>query len=754
MAPKRRTKAELLAELERARDLAAPLRGLLDGLPAFVFQVDERGRLLYANRRVLEVAGCAEEGIRGLEATAIVVPEDRDRLAAGMRDVLQGEPHHGVGFAVRGKDGSRVPVAVHLEPVVHVGRVVGAWGAFFDISGHEPGEAAEGLRQELLAAAFQLSPAFSIITRVEDGRILEVSDAFIRALGFEREEVVGRTAVELGVLDAASFEAVVRVAEEGTQASQVEVEMHGKSGQIRVGRVSARVLSTDEGAFRLSVVTDVTDQRRAENALRESELFLSNIYRGVDVPMYIVDLEDDGTFRHISANPEWERFMGLRSSDIAGRSLEELEPLLGAEAVAQTRLDLVACLEAQSATWTERTEWHRGSEIWTVRRLTPFRVPTGGYRIIGTIIDVTASRQSQMTLRLLDFLWETGDGVLFGDLAAGKMLDVNGPACRLMGFERSELLGMTMDDVWVRFRGQAGAASPPDSVRDVELRAHEGTLARKDGTLLPVEVNARRVRIEGREFAVVVVKDISDRRRSQELQESLRRSETLSAMGRLVGGVAHEVRNPLFAISATLDAWEDEFGDRPEHREYVGLLRAEVERMTSLMQSLLEYGKPPPTRVPAAPIQDVVLRAVRACDGRATAAGVVLQPSLPQTPLVLPMDRERLQQVFQNLIENATQHSPRGAGVRISVQGRGQPGEGEIVCIVEDSGPGFREEDLDRVFEPFFTRRKGGTGLGLAIVMRIVAEHGGDIGAANRPQGGAVMTVRLPWRRSAQETLQ
>jgi len=100
--------------------------------------------------------------------------------------------------------------------------------------------------------------------------------------------------------------------------------------------------------------------------------------------------------------------------------------------------------------------------------------------------------------------------------------------------------------------------------------------------------------------------------------------------------------------------------------------------------------------------------------------------------------------VFENLIDNAIQHSPRGGKVRVRVRQTERSGRPLVEARVEDSGNGFRPDDLDRVFEPFFTRREGGTGLGLSIVHRILDEHSGTIEAANRPEGGAVITLRLP----------
>jgi len=103
-------------------------------------------------------------------------------------------------------------------------------------------------------------------------------------------------------------------------------------------------------------------------------------------------------------------------------------------------------------------------------------------------------------------------------------------------------------------------------------------------------------------------------------------------------------------------------------------------------------------------------------------------------------DARRLEQAIQNLLANALQHSPAGATVRVIVA----PAGGGVEIRIEDEGPGILEENLHRLFEPFFTRRKGGTGLGLSIVQRIVETHGGRVFAANRRPGGAVFTIALP----------
>jgi signal transduction histidine kinase len=115
----------------------------------------------------------------------------------------------------------------------------------------------------------------------------------------------------------------------------------------------------------------------------------------------------------------------------------------------------------------------------------------------------------------------------------------------------------------------------------------------------------------------------------------------------------------------------------------------------------------------------------------------------PESARIL-MDRSKLAQALSNLLENAIHHSPAGEEILISAQRKQTMGQTWVLCSIEDRGAGFAEADLPRVFEPFFTKRKGGTGLGLPIVQRIIQHHGGRVIAENRTGGGACITVMIP----------
>src|SRR5215204_2116232 len=267
---------------------------------------------------------------------------------------------------------------------------------------------------------------------------------------------------------------------------------------------------------------------------------------------------------------------------------------------------------------------------------------------------------------------------------------------------------------------------------------------RKDGTRFQASSVTTAIRdAQGhlRGFTMIA-RDITER---IEMEAALRRSEVMSVLGRLVSSVAHEVRNPLFAISSALDAFEARFDKRIEYERYTTRLRAELDRMNVLMEELLTYAQPYQQEFLEGSIAKILEECVSSCRPLADASQVRIECRISEGLPTLLLNKRRLPLVFTNLLKNAISFSPPQSTVVVRVsEDAGADQKRWIDCSVEDSGPGLMEEDIPLMFEPFFTRRRGGTGLGLAIAQRIVEEHGGQIFAHNRPEDGACMTVRIP----------
>jgi signal transduction histidine kinase len=298
-------------------------------------------------------------------------------------------------------------------------------------------------------------------------------------------------------------------------------------------------------------------------------------------------------------------------------------------------------------------------------------------------------------------------------------------------------LGRPVGEIAGRQVGELSGEEPWATAARLMERGESSAQARDPQRRRTWDVSTSRLGDSGR--LIVVARDVS---RLVELQEAVGRDERMAAVGGLVVGVAHEVRNPLFGISATLDAFEARAGGEAWER-YFTVLRRDVGRLKALMQDLLEYGRPPLLDLRPGPLAPVITEAARVCEP--LAKELQLEIDVPEGLPLAVIDRSRLVQVVQNVIQNALQHSPDGSTVRVAARAEDQ----HAVIEVKDAGPGFPPEDLKHLFEPFFTRRQGGTGLGLSIAQRIVEQHGGQIQASNHPAGGALVTVRLPLARRA-----
>jgi signal transduction histidine kinase len=215
----------------------------------------------------------------------------------------------------------------------------------------------------------------------------------------------------------------------------------------------------------------------------------------------------------------------------------------------------------------------------------------------------------------------------------------------------------------------------------------------------------------------------------------------MAALGLVVVGVAHEVRNPLFTISSLVDAWSVQREGNPA--PLIHALRREVFRLKTLMTDLLEYGRARKTVLQPNPLDPLLAEAIAACAAEGSARRVAIDGPDP-SDIVVWMDPRRLIRVFINVIQNAVQHAPEGTHVEVSVQKPTDPAAPRVVVTVRDRGRGIGADDLPRIFTPFFTRRAGGFGLGLAITERIVSEHRGRIAAENHPSGGARLSIALP----------
>ena len=239
------------------------------------------------------------------------------------------------------------------------------------------------------------------------------------------------------------------------------------------------------------------------------------------------------------------------------------------------------------------------------------------------------------------------------------------------------------------------------------------------------------------------------------MEANLSRSERLAAAGQLAADMAHEIRNPLAAISGSIEVMREPGADADRNDRLMDIVLREVRRLDGLIGDFLQYARPAIAKPEIIDLAHVVEDVVKMFEG-ARPAGVDLSVEVQADTTALA-DPTQLRQVLWNLLLNAAQAMPDGGRMRLAAapirapQGAGPTGRNvheealaQVEITVSDTGVGIRPDVLERVFDPFFTTKPKGSGLGLPTVHRIIEDHGGSLRIESEVGQGTAIHIRLP----------
>jgi len=721
-------------------------RTLAESSQDLIFMIDRDGYVRYVNVSGGALFGYRPEEMIGKRRADLFPPETSERQEQNLQLVFRSGkasshvhwhhfPHRALWL-----DTQLIPIRSES------GEVSAVLGISRDITERE--QAAEALRAsgEMYRALVTASPDAVTVTDLE-GRVTEVSQRTLELHGFETpEELIGRSAFELiAPEDHDRAAANLRKTLEGGAVTGVEYTLARKDATRFIGELNAALVKDAHGRPRAFIATtrEITERKRAEEALRESEERFRGIFENAMVGVYRTS--PDG--RILMANPALVRVLGYSSfEELAQRNLErEGFDTRHPRSAFKQRIEGEGKVIGLESAWVRRD----GTTLFVRESARAVRSEAGKTLYYeGTVEDITERKRAEEALRESELRYRTvfqnapiGIGLATPD---GRVLAGNDTMLQMTGFSEEEIKEIRLADTYVEPENRAVLLERLRT--DGFVRSFEVGLKRKDGTHYLASLTVILLTLGGEDTLLTLIQDITEKRK---MEEELLKAQKLESIGLLAGGIAHDFNNLLTGILGNISLAKKNVPSEETVSEALAEAETAARRARGLVQRLLTFSKG------GAPIR----RTVRIAPMLREVAELAVAGSRVRCKLRIPdglwaadADIEQIGQVVQNLLINARQATAEGGIIELHAEnvvlGAGEVFslyEGRYVSIaVRDRGTGIPPEHLPRIFDPYFTTREEGIGLGLAASYSIVNQHDGYIGVESEVGVGTTFTVYLP----------
>ncbi|UCE26940.1 MAG: PAS domain S-box protein [Candidatus Coatesbacteria bacterium] len=505
---RKRAEEALLVSEERFKELA-------ELLPQTVFEIDIEGNFTYVNQCGFESSGYTQKDVdKGFNAIQLFIPEDRERVKLNIEKRLRGEETEYSEYTVRRKDGSTFPVVIYSSSIIRGEKSVGLRGVAFNITERKRAEEALRESEEKYRSLFEDSPT-SITLVDRSGVIIDCNRYTEELIGYRKEGIIGKRFEELTTLNAGDLPVLREKFGDllkGKAVEPYELEITRKNGEKRWINVIDSLLMKDGEVTGFQIISmDVTERKRAEEALRESEerykKISSNLPKGA---VHIMDKD----FRYVFSDGEVLREIGLPDEELAGKSIYDVLPPDIAQMVAENYKRVIG---GESVTF----EGDFAGRTFLCNAV-PLEGPDGERdQILVLSTDISDHVRAEKSLKESEekyrsLVEQAIDGIAI--IQDGRFLFANRAAARMLGYTPDELAGTEFTEIVVpevhdelvdRYRRRiAGENVPP---------IYETKLLRRDGATIDVEINAGVFDYNGRPADLAFARDIRERKRAEDL---------------------------------------------------------------------------------------------------------------------------------------------------------------------------------------------------------------------------------------------
>jgi PAS domain S-box-containing protein len=732
-----------LAE-EALKENEEKYRSLVENINDVVFNIDLNGTVMYISPVAEQISGFSVDEYIKKNFAEFIHPEDLPKLISVFRQSLKGVKKE-AEFRTITKTGSYRYVRSSSNPIVEAGSIIGFTGLITDITERKRAEEELGqLTASLIESERRLKALINNIPDIAwlkdaECRFLAVNDPFGRSCGFSPEDLVGKSDFDIWPEDLARrYQEDDREVMRSRTVKIIEEPLVDKQGKINWIETIKTPIYDERGKVvgTVGIARDLTERRKAEEELRQSEALFRNLFERHAAVKLILDLD---TGRIVDANEAAVKFYGWPSERLKEMRIQDINTLPPDEV--KKEIEKVRSLERVHFEFR-----HRRAD-GSVRDVEVFssKIEAKGKELLHSIIhDVTDRRRAEEALRESEEkfrnLFETSPDFIYIAALDGRIIDVNQAVRRLSGYSPEEFKNLNIVDFY---------ADPEDREKLVKEVLREGfidacelKLKKKDGTLINALVTV--ISTKDKDGNAVgfqgVVRDITEKR-NMELQ--LLQTEKLSAVGTMISGVAHELNNPLTSIIGNAQLLAKR--DVPEDiKNKLSVILKESIRSSKIVGGLLAFAREHKPERKMININDILMESVKLREYDLKVSNIDMRVSLFEELPETSADPYQLQQVFINLINNARDAIADREKGALAI--RTYRKDDAVLIEFEDNGPGIPDKFIKKIFDPFFTTKETGkgTGLGLSMVYGIIKEHGGTISVESRPGKGVKFIVTLP----------
>lgn len=333
---------------------------------------------------------------------------------------------------------------------------------------------------------------------------------------------------------------------------------------------------------------------------------------------------------------------------------------------------------------------------------------------------------------------------------SGRVTSFNRMAEDITGYRLEDVYQMEIGKMFPGFMDwyQTIRESPETARDNPRFARWETRFSKKGDRDLTLGFSASPLRnAESQKIGSIII--FQDLTKLREMEDELKRADRMAAVGTMAAGMAHEIRNPLASISGSIEILKEEAEPGPQRQKLMDIILREVSRLNSLVEDFLLFARPSSLRKEKIHLNRILEDILKVFTNSPDYSPGIKVITHLEDEVLIQGDPKQIRQVCWNLLINAAQSMPNGGDLRVELRRHPHPfplatgsPQGEI--IVSDTGTGIAEEDLPRIFDPFFSTKEDGTGLGLSIVHRIVEGHGGKITVRSRLAQETIFTIYLP----------